>query len=78
MHLQVDTQTDGSGVLMPRGFHLRARYVAVVETVDQWFGPDYRYVKVLGDDGCCYILRVHDAHEYWQLTMFQSPKARRS
>jgi len=75
MHLQVDTQTDGSGALMPRGFHLRARYVTVVETVDQWFGPDYRYVKVLGDDGCCYILRVHDAHGYWQLTMFQSPKA---
>ena len=75
MHLQVDTQTDDSGALMPRGFHLRARYVAVVETVDQWFGPDYRYVKVRGDDGGCYILRVHDAHGCWQLTMFQSAKA---
>jgi hypothetical protein len=75
MRLHVDTQPASGGMTMPQGFYLRARYVAVVETIDQWFGPDYRYVKVRGDDGGCYILRVHDAHDDWQLTMFQSQKA---
>ena len=75
MRIHVDTLSAPDGLTMPQGFRLRARYVAVTETIDQWFGPDYRYVKVRADDGSCYILRVHDAHGSWQLTMFQSEKA---
>jgi hypothetical protein len=75
MQLRVDTRTAPGGRTMPHGFYLGARYVGIAETVDQWFGPDYRYVKVTGDDGNCYILRVHDAHGDWRLTMFQSRKA---
>ena len=75
MQIQVDTHSDPGGWSMPRGFYLGARYVAIAETIDQWFGADYRYVKVTGDDGNRYILWVHDAHREWRLTMFQTRKA---
>ena len=75
MQIRVDTHREPGGWVMPLGFYLGGRYVAIAETIDQWFGPDYRYVKVTGDDGNCYILRVHDAHHEWCLTMFQTRKA---
>jgi hypothetical protein len=74
MDIDVETQPGHRGMLMPRGFELGVRRVAVVDTIDQWFGPDYRYIKVKGDDGGLYILRVHDVHATWQLTMFASPR----
>jgi hypothetical protein len=74
MDIEVETQPGHCGMLMPQGFELGARRIEVVETIDQWFGPDYRYIKVRGDDGALYILRVHDVHATWQLTMFQSAR----
>lgn len=45
---------------MPRRFRLDGRDVEIIETVDRWHGPDYRYFKVKGDDGNLYILRLED------------------
>jgi hypothetical protein len=42
--------------------------------IDQWFGPDYRYCKLKGDDGAVYILRVVEHCSDWQLTLFSSPR----
>jgi hypothetical protein len=75
MEIDVDTYLGHRGMVMPQGFELGVRHVEVVDTIDQWFGPDYRYIKVKGDDGGLYILRVHDAHLTWQLTMFASVRA---
>jgi len=44
-----------------------------VEIVDQWYGPDYCYFKVKGNDGGLYILRFDKGCAEWALTMFQSP-----
>jgi hypothetical protein len=50
---------------------------AVLEALDQWYGPDYRYIKVRGyDDGSLYILRFDEPHAEWELTMFVSARAR--
>jgi hypothetical protein len=73
MHLDVETHRD-TGRELPRAFHFKARRVEVVTVVDQWFGPDYRYCKVKGDDGAVYILRVTEQSSYWQLTLFSSPR----
>jgi hypothetical protein len=75
MHIPVDSHTDESGAVMPRGFRFDGSYVAVVETVDQWHGPDYRYVKVRAEDGGLYILRYDKLREIWALTMFESARA---
>lgn len=71
MRLSVETRWD-SGMALPQAFHLRGRRVAVAAIVDQWFGPDYRYCKLTGDDGCVYILRVVEHCADWQLTFFAS------
>jgi hypothetical protein len=56
---------------MPRALRLDGRRVAVAEILDQWFGEDYRYCKLSGDDGAVYILRVAENRAAWELTMFR-------
>jgi hypothetical protein len=73
MRLNVETSRD-HGMELPRAFHLNGRRIAVIAIVDQWFGPDYRYCKVKGDDGAVYILRVVEHSSDWQLTLFSSPR----
>lgn len=75
MHIEVATYPGHRGMLMPQGFELGDRWVEVVDTIDQWFGPDYRYIKVRGDDDGLYILRVQEPHATWQLTMFATERA---
>jgi hypothetical protein len=73
MRLDVETSRD-TGMELPRAFHFNGRRVAVVKVVDQWFGPDYRYCKLKGDDDAVYILRVVEHCSDWQLTLFSSPR----
>src|SRR5262245_24160014 len=73
MRLQVET-TREAGRKLSLAFHFNARRVEVVNVIDQWFGPDYRYCKVKGDDGAVYILRVVEHCSDWQLTLFSSPR----
>jgi hypothetical protein len=56
-------------------FHLGGRRIEVTENLDRWFGPDYAYFKVRGDDGNLYILRLDEARNAWELTMFRRPQA---
>jgi hypothetical protein len=59
------------GIEAPRRFRLDSREVDVVENLDQWHGPDYRYFKVTGSDGNLYILRYDEVRGEWELTLFQ-------
>ncbi len=55
----------------PRSFDFGKEVVEVRSIIDRWTGPDYRYFKILGSDGCIYILR-HDEYAWrWKLTFFQ-------
>jgi hypothetical protein len=73
MQVQVESDARGSGE--PRRFGLDGRSVQVIENVDRWFGPDYCYFKIKGDDGNLYILRLDEARDEWELIFFQSPLA---
>lgn len=75
MHIRVHGWTDHDGTNAMEGLHLDGRYVAVVGILDQWYGPNYRYVKVEGDDGAQYILRFDEVARRWELTMFTSKRA---
>jgi hypothetical protein len=44
MRVQVEAQVDNLGTT-PRGFYWGERRIGIVEMIDQWYGPDYRYVK---------------------------------
>jgi hypothetical protein len=72
MRVQVESVADYRGVETPRRFQLDGRKVEIVESDDQWYGADYRYFKVKGDDGNVYILRLDEPSREWELTMFQS------
>lgn len=43
--------------------------------IDQWYGPDYRYVKAKADDSGVYILRFAEIRSEWTLIMFVSARA---
>jgi hypothetical protein len=60
---------------MPVRIRFDEREVEIVENVDQWYGPDYHYFKIKGNDGNLYILRFDEGHAEWELTMFQTPGA---
>ena len=47
----------------------------VVEETDQWYGANYRYVKVRNRDGAVSILRYDKIRAEWELTMFRSARA---
>jgi hypothetical protein len=73
MQVQVERCADHLGVERPVRFRFDTREVEIVQNIDQWYGPDYCYFKIKGDDGNLYILRFDEARAEWELTMFQSP-----
>ena len=42
--------------------------------IDQWYGPDYGYVKAKADDSGVYILRLAEIRSEWTLIMFVSAR----
>ena len=76
MRIQVESDADDLGIKMPKRIRLDGRIVEVAETIDRWPGRDYYYFKVKGDDGNLYILRLNEASESWELTMFQDQSLR--
>jgi hypothetical protein len=73
VHVEYDGGDTDSSKL--KRFRLDGRCIEVVENLDRWFGRDYAYFKVSGDDGNLYILRLDEAREAWELTMFQRRSA---
>jgi hypothetical protein len=73
MRIHVEVHADDVGA-MPQSLYWDDRRVGIVEIVDQWYGPDYRYVKVKGDDGGVYILRFDVIRNEWLLIMFVSAR----
>ena len=75
MQVQVEHCAGHLGVEMPVRFRFDGREVEIVENIDQWYGPDYCYFKIKGNDGNLYILRFEESRAAWELTMFQSSGA---
>jgi hypothetical protein len=71
MRVQVDPQAT------PRTLYWGERRITIVEVIDQWYGPGYRYVKVKGYDSNVYILRFDQIRDTWDLIMFSSEHAPR-
>ena len=74
LEIKVECYAGYRGEQSPRRFVLGKRTVEVSEELDRWLAPDYRYFKVLGDDGGVYILRHDSAAGCWELTLFGSAK----
>ena len=70
MRIRVECHAGYRGEERPIRFFLKQRCIEILDIIDQWYGPDYRYFKVRGDDGSVYILRQVQDNEDWELTMF--------
>lgn len=71
MHIRVDFHPDDRAGSAPRHLYFGEREVEIVETIDQWYGPDDRYLKVRGDDGSLYILHFDEPQDQWALIMYR-------
>ena len=49
----------------------------IIEIMDQWYGPGYRYVLVRGHDSSVYILRLDEINDQWELIMFSTARVQR-
>jgi len=73
MRIQIHTHSDIRAV--PQSFYRGERQIDIVEIVDQWYGPGYRYVKVKAHDSSMYILRLDEISHQWDLIMFSASRA---
>jgi hypothetical protein len=73
MHSRVEPRADNV-TPAPRSFDWGGRWIDLVEMIDQWYGADYRYVKVKGSEGGIYILRFDEIRDEWALIMFVSAR----
>ncbi len=49
----------------PLYFVLECQRVDVEEILDRWYGEDYDFFKILGNDGRVYLLKWHRALDTW-------------
>ena len=73
MRIQVEHHAD----LPPRSLYRGERRIDIIEIIDQWYGPGYRYVKVRGSDSSVYILLFDEIRDQWELIMFSAANAQR-
>ena len=73
MRIQIETRSELRTV--PRSLYRGDRRVEIIEIVDQWYGPGYRYVKVRGHDNSVYILWFDEICDHWELVMFSAAPA---
>ena len=75
MHIRTKPRADNV-TPAPRNLDWGGRRIDIVETIDQWYGADYRYVKVKGSDSGIYIFRFDEIRDEWALIMFVSARGR--
>jgi hypothetical protein len=71
MRLRVECYAGHRGDETPRALAIGARRIEIIEILDRWLAPDYRYFKLRGEDGDTYIVRHDAASDAWELTMFE-------
>jgi len=71
MEVRVDCYAGYRDEETPRRLTMGARHVSVVSIQDRWLAPDHRYFKLIGDDGCLYIIRHNPYQGKWQLVFFR-------
>lgn len=69
--VRVECYAGHRGEQEPRRFFVGERGIEVEEILDRWLAPDHRYFKLRGDDCGTYILRHDEAHDRWELTLYE-------
>ena len=72
MRMQIVSHADLRAA--PRSLFRGERRIDIIEIVDQWYGPGYRYVKVRTYDNSLYILLFDEIRDRWDLIMFSAAR----
>lgn len=72
MPIRVECYAGHRGEETPRRFEIGDLRVEVVEVVDRWFEPEYRYFRVKGGNDKIYLLRYKTNRDSWELTASKS------
>jgi len=70
--MKVECYAGYRGEETPRRFYLGEKCIEVLEVVDRWLDPEYRYFKLRGDDKGIYILRYSASEDSWEMILFDS------
>jgi hypothetical protein len=57
------------GEQTPRTVILDGGPIAIVEVLEAWLAPGYRYFKLKGEDGDTYLVRHSERSGIWELTI---------
>ena len=79
MKLRVECYSGRKSEERPARFQLDGHSYTVKELLDQWYGPDDIFFKVLADDGNLYILKKETStpEGAWSLVSFRRLEAER-
>jgi hypothetical protein len=72
MRIQIEPYADRRTA--PRSLSCGERRIEIIEIMDQWYGPDYLYVKVRGHEGSMCVVRFDEIGDRWELIMFSSER----
>lgn len=66
------TEPDGEMSATPAAFTLLGRTFRVREVVDQWWGSDHSYCKLIADDGNIYVIRHDLESDCWEMVLMEA------
>ena len=57
----------------PLRFYIVMRKIEIISIKERWFIPGCKCFKVLGDDGCLYVLEYKSDNDTWSLLTINRP-----
>lgn len=70
--LKVECYAGYKGNQRPLALYLGRQRIRITKIVDQWYGPDHTYFKVLTDEENVYIVRYREVSDNWELVFFNA------
>lgn len=70
--LKVETYSGYKADERPVSFTLVNRTFQVKEILDQWYGVDHTYYKLIADDLNLYIIRHDKESDEWEMVMMEA------
>jgi hypothetical protein len=71
IHVEL-AERSGEDTERPVAFTLLDRTFQVREVVDQWWGSDHTYCKLIADDGNVYVIRRDLENDTWELVLMEA------
>ncbi len=72
IRVEMESRAEDEGARRPAAFTLLGRTFRVREVVDQWWGSDHTYCKLVADDGNIYVIRHDLESDTWEMVLMEA------